>query len=110
MGLWLADDLMSVDRARTPWLILSIHRPLVMTQETPNEVRMSAGVYALLEPLLERAAVDIVLGGHVHSFQRTCPMSGYACAARGERGTVHYTNGAAGYRCGVTRRPALSAL
>ena len=96
MGAWLAEDLLSVDRAVTPWLVVAIHRPLVLAQNEPSELKMTEGLFRILEPLLLKAKVDVVLSGHVHSFFRTCPMVGKACAQPGEHGVVYYTNGAAG--------------
>ena len=96
MGAWLESDLMSVDRSVTPWLIVAMHRPLVHNQKEGAELRMSRGLNELLEPLLLRAEVDVVLAGHIHSYQRSCRMAAYACVAPGERGLTHHTNGAAG--------------
>jgi len=93
MGEWLEDDLLAVDRAVTPWLIVAMHRPLIMTQNEPGEIKMSKGTRAIMEPLMLKARVDVVMAGHIHSFQRTCPMVGYACAQPGEHGVVYYMNG-----------------
>jgi acid phosphatase type 7 len=101
MGDWLEEDLLAVDRAITPWLILGIHRPLVETEAYPGDFAVAAGLRAILEPLLLRAKVDVVMSGHYHAFQRTCAMSGLKCVAEDsdDWGIVHYTSGAAG--CGL---------
>lgn len=94
LGDWLAADLLAVDRALTPWLLLGIHRPLVETEQYASDYAVAAGLRAILEPLLLRARVDVVLAGHYHSFQRSCAMANLQCVAKG--GIVHYTTGAAG--------------
>ena len=101
MGDWLEEDLLAVDRAITPWLILGIHRPLVETEAYPGDFAVAAGLRAILEPLLLRAKVDVVMSGHYHAFQRTCAMAGLKCVAEDsdDWGIVHYTSGAAG--CGL---------
>jgi acid phosphatase type 7 len=97
MGQWLEDDLLGVDRAATPWLVVANHRPLVMTQDYAPEIKMSHGTYAILEPLLLKARVDVFMAGHIHSMQRSCAMANFSCVLPGEHGVVHYMNGAAGH-------------
>jgi hypothetical protein len=70
-----------------------------------------------LEPLFEKYGVALALWGHVHNYERTCPMLNQTCtddsvitgagagAGAGARtrgnggGTVHVTAGTAGVRC-----------
>jgi len=54
--------------------------------------------------MLLRAAVDVVLSGHIHAFQRSCRMARGACVAAGERGIVYHTNGAAGMAFSLERQ------
>lgn len=97
MGDWLEDDLLGVDRAATPWVVLATHRPYIFTQKSTAEQKMAVGLTQIVEPLLAKAKVDLVFAGHIHSFQRTCAMFNYSCTKPGEHGTVHYMNGAAGH-------------
>jgi acid phosphatase type 7 len=94
LGDWLAADLAAVDRSLTPWLLVGIHRPIVETELYESDYDVAAGLRAILEPLLLRHSVDVVLAGHYHSFQRSCPMANLTCVSKG--GIVHYTTGAAG--------------
>lgn len=64
---------------------------------------------AALEHLLDSYAVDVMLAGHHHSYQRTCPVLGGECQAGRARGTVHVCVGNAGaafYDNGADPRPA----
>ena len=60
-------------RALRPWLVVVVHRPLYTTFNSTAE---QASMRAPLAPLLARHAVDVVLSGHVHSYERTWPVSG----------------------------------
>ena len=97
MGDWLAGDLAAVDRARTPWLLVGIHRPLYETEAYAGDFAVAAGLRRIMEPLLLQFGVDVVLAGHYHSFQRTCRVANLTCVGEGAQpGVVHYTTGAAG--------------
>ena len=69
---WLAADLAAVDRARTPWIVLSTHRPFYSS----GNGWLASGSYgrkyteaqrSALEPLLQKHRVDLAVVGHVHS-------------------------------------------
>lgn len=49
-----------------------------------------------LDPLLYAHRVNLVLVGHQHSYERTCPLANGTCAAPGAFGTVHAVIGSAG--------------
>lgn len=50
-----------------------------------------------LEPILVRYHVDVAFWGHIHQYERSCPISASgACAGPGEFGTVHIVIGNAG--------------
>ncbi len=61
---WLAKDLASVDRKKTPWVIAAGHRPWYVSQSECVECR------AAFEPLLLQYGVDLVLHGHKHFYER----------------------------------------
>lgn len=74
---WAAAQIASVDRAATPWVAVLIHRPLYssnnLTWPSWDEMR------AAYEPLFVgaaggaaggRPAVDVVIGSHVHVYER----------------------------------------
>jgi hypothetical protein len=61
-----------IDRERTPWLIAMIHTPFYNS----NSGHWMEGelMRIAFEPLLYAAGVDIVLSGHVHSYERSKPV------------------------------------
>uniref|UniRef100_A0A0D9V6T2 Purple acid phosphatase n=1 Tax=Leersia perrieri TaxID=77586 RepID=A0A0D9V6T2_9ORYZ len=77
---WMVEDLPSVDRSRTPWLIFIGHRPMyssnsgILPSVDPNFV-------ASVEPVLLNNKVDLVFFGHVHNYERTCAV--YQCKCKG---------------------------
>ena len=67
---WAAADLAAVDRAATPWVVFSQHRPIYSSDA--SEPGLPGGDFATAwEPLLNKHAVDLVLVGHQHMFERT---------------------------------------
>ncbi|GLE03047.1 hypothetical protein PINS_up011926 [Pythium insidiosum] len=79
MYRWLERDLASVDRTKTPWIVLHTHRPLYCSVEYPADYKVSLFMREQLEPLLLQYHVDLVFSGHYHSYERTCPVSQGQC-------------------------------
>ncbi|DBA02663.1 TPA: hypothetical protein N0F65_010488 [Lagenidium giganteum] len=71
MFKWLEQDLQSVDRKKTPWLLLHLHRPMYYA--------VSLMIRKHLEPLLGKYRVDVVFSGHYHAYERTCPVYNEQC-------------------------------
>ena len=80
---WLEQDLQSVNRSRTPWLIVSSHRPMYSSQIIPKPYFIISMLQLYLEPLFYRYDVDINLYAHIHSYERTCPMYQQRCVENG---------------------------
>ena len=57
-GLWLENDLKKVDRERTPWLIVNIHRPLYESEDYPGDTAASGELLEWLEPTFLKYRVD----------------------------------------------------
>ncbi|EES01609.1 probable inactive purple acid phosphatase 27 [Sorghum bicolor] len=78
---WMNQDLSSVNRSRTPWVIFIGHRPMYS-----SHVGIPANVdpifVASVEPLLLKYQVDLVFFGHVHNYERTCAV--YRSICKGE--------------------------
>ncbi|KAJ3669229.1 hypothetical protein LUZ60_011179 [Juncus effusus] len=75
---WMLEDLSSVNRTKTPWLIFAGHRPMYSsTHGILPSVDMKFRNY--LEPLLLNYKVDLVLFGHVHNYERTCAIYQNKC-------------------------------
>jgi len=90
---WIEQDLRSVDRSRTPWIIVGAHRPMYAseTDEPYDYIKIMLQFY--LEPLFYRYHVDLNLFAHKHSYERTCPMYQNRCIADG---VTHVLIGMAG--------------
>ena len=80
---WLENDLSSVDRARTPWIIVGSQRPMYAseTDEPDDFIKLMLQVY--LEPLFYRFHVDLNLFAHRHSYERSCAMYQQKCVSNG---------------------------
>ena len=69
---WLWQDLQSVDRTKTPWVIVMMHVPLYNS----NEKHWGEQYFLLhqLEDVLYNAGVNLVISGHVHAYERSYPV------------------------------------
>lgn len=88
---WLAKDLASVNRIKTPWLIVLHHRQMYGSAHS----EMEKHEIEYIEPLYIKHNVDLVLQAHEHYYQRTCPVINGTCVAQG-KGPVHVVDGCAG--------------
>ncbi|CAM6015305.1 unnamed protein product [Sphagnum balticum] len=103
---FLEDCLRSVDRQKQPWLIFLAHRVLGYS---------SGSYYALegtfaepmaresLQKLWQKYKVDIAFYGHVHNYERTCPVYENQCISNEKdhysgtyNATIHIVAGGAG--------------
>ncbi|GLD96832.1 hypothetical protein PINS_up005515 [Pythium insidiosum] len=80
MRAWLEHELAhGVDRERTPWLFVHLHRPLYCSEKYAGDREVSQLLRACLEPLLLAHRVDAVFSGHYHAYERTCPVARQVC-------------------------------
>ncbi|KAG0498872.1 hypothetical protein HPP92_003563 [Vanilla planifolia] len=98
--------LASADRQKQPWLIFAAHRVLGYSS---SFFYGQEGTFAEpmgrsnLEPLWQKYRVDIAFFGHVHNYERTCPVYQSQCVSN-ERsnyggtmnGTIHVVAGGGG--------------
>ena len=91
---WLVDDLKSVDRSRTPWLIVIQHRPMYSSQRMLPDFEVTTRLRVALEDLLHVNKVDLVITGHHHLYERSCSVYRQLCM---EGGTTHIVIGGAGF-------------
>jgi len=70
---WLEEDLASrFDRRRTPWLVVMMHAPWYSSNTKHlQEPELMRGD---METLLYSFGANVVVSGHVHSYERTAPM------------------------------------
>ena len=94
--VWLRGVLARADRTVQPWLIVMAHRPAYSQVSRHDADNMfSAHLRQQLDDLFLKYRVNLVLTGHMHSYQRSCP--GYMGGCRPD-GTapVHVVVGTSG--------------
>lgn len=67
---WLKDDLASVNRTKTPWVIAMSHRPMYSSHSTDAQKNTRDA----FEALMLQYKVDAYLAGHIHWYERLFPM------------------------------------
>lgn len=72
-------DLESVDRNKTPYVVVQGHRPMYTTSNELRDTPMRERMLEHLEPLLVQNNVTLALWGHVHRYERFCPMANFKC-------------------------------
>jgi hypothetical protein len=102
---WLENDLTQANtaenRKQRPWVVAFGHRPLYCSVENYPDCQNGVALQLEreIEPLFVQNGVDIAVFGHIHSMERSYPVS-YDATVCGDYsnpcGTVHIVNGAAG--------------
>ena len=92
--LWLTHDLSSVQRSRTPWVVVELHRPLYEGEAMWDQNAVGVAMRYEMEDLLHEYQVDLVLAGHYHAYHRTC--DGLYRSQCHQGGPMHITVGSAG--------------
>jgi len=93
---WLWQDLLSVNRTLTPWIVVNFHNPWYTTDPSYKEFEQ---MRVSMEPMMYAAGVDVVFYGHVHAYERSFPVYDYKLDACG---TNHITIGDAGNTEGLS--------
>ncbi|CAI9096491.1 OLC1v1032653C1 [Oldenlandia corymbosa var. corymbosa] len=83
---FLKNDLESVDRQKTPFVVVQGHRPMYSTCNRPKEIPLRKKMIEHIEPLLVKNKVSLVLWGHVHRYERFCPLNNYTCGSLEKNG------------------------
>lgn len=92
---WILADLQSVDRQKTPWLVVEGHRPMYESQMNWADNAVGIARRYQLDDVLRAYKVDLVLSGHYHSYLRTCDgLYNSQCNSPGS--PMHITIGSAG--------------
>lgn len=95
---WLEQHLDSIDRCLTPWLVVSMHRPMYVVHPHKSNRVVAEHLRGSLESLFNQYNVDLVLSGHVHSYARTCNVYNEKCVDNIDKGTTHVTLGCGGHK------------
>ncbi|KAJ5585520.1 uncharacterized protein N7459_005320 [Penicillium hispanicum] len=96
---WLQEDLASVDRKKTPWVIVAGHRPWYVDKTKCGSCQ------AAFEPLFLEYGVDIALFGHKHFYERLAPIANGTPDPKGltnPSAPWYLVNGAAGHYEGLS--------
>eukprot|EP00531_Pseudo-nitzschia_arenysensis_P014163 CAMPEP_0116144912 /NCGR_PEP_ID=MMETSP0329-20121206/16284_1 /TAXON_ID=697910 /ORGANISM="Pseudo-nitzschia arenysensis, Strain B593" /LENGTH=651 /DNA_ID=CAMNT_0003640425 /DNA_START=184 /DNA_END=2139 /DNA_ORIENTATION=- len=93
---WLKAELASIDRTKTPWVLLTMHPPIYNTFALHHHDPQIFAAKEHLEPLFVEHHVNLVLTGHIHAYQRTDYV---AFGNLTDTGPVHITIGAGGRKC-----------
>ncbi|XP_010258129.1 PREDICTED: probable inactive purple acid phosphatase 2 [Nelumbo nucifera] len=99
---FLKHDLETVDRKKTPFVVVQGHRPMYTTSSGAKDAPLRKKMLEHLEPLFVEYKVTLALWGHVHRYERFCPMKNFSCAGTSLNGNdtedlpVHAVIGMAG--------------
>ncbi|KAG2432271.1 hypothetical protein HXX76_009189 [Chlamydomonas incerta] len=101
---FMVKTLASVDRRRTPWLVVGGHRPIYVASTNANwpdgDQPVAQSLRDTYEDLYMQHQVDLTLQGHHHTYQRTCALYRGACqpprADGSQSAPVHLITGHAG--------------
>uniref|UniRef100_A0A6V7QUI8 Purple acid phosphatase n=1 Tax=Ananas comosus var. bracteatus TaxID=296719 RepID=A0A6V7QUI8_ANACO len=97
--------LTSVDRKQQPWLIFAAHRVLGYSSSSfyAAEGSFSEPMGRDLQKLWQKYRVDLAFYGHVHNYERTCPIYQNQCVSSEKshysgtmNGTIHVVVGGGG--------------
>lgn len=86
-------DLESVDRKKTPFVVVQGHRPMYTTSNEKRDAPFRDRLQQHLEPIFVKNNVTLALWGHVHRYERFCPINNFTC---GDGYPVHAVIGMAG--------------
>nr|XP_043616360.1 probable inactive purple acid phosphatase 27 [Erigeron canadensis] len=103
---WIEECFASVDRQKQPWLIFAANR--VLGYSSSSQYAMEGSFEEPmgrenLQKLWQKYKVDIAFYGHVHSYERTCPVYENQCVNKERykysgtvKGTIHVVVGGGG--------------
>lgn len=93
---WMEADLAGLNRTETPWVILTSHRMMYTTQlQEWGDYNVSQYMKIEMDDLINQYAVNLMLVGHQHSYERSCPVYKQECVPDG-KAPVHIIVGSAG--------------
>ncbi|KAG6371038.1 Metallo-dependent phosphatase-like protein [Boletus reticuloceps] len=72
---WFEKDLASVDRDKTPWTVVGLHRPWYIGIQNNSSADVCLQCQQAFEPLMIKYGVDLHTQGHVHAYERNAPIA-----------------------------------
>jgi len=72
--VWLKNNLNSLDRTVTPWVIIVMHCPWYSSNKNHYNDKQTIIMRDTMEDLFYKYSVNIVFSGHVHAYERTYPV------------------------------------
>ena len=66
-------DMAALDRDRVPWLIVSMHRPIFISESVAS-AELQRILVSTWHPLFVESGVDFVYTGHAHYYERLCAV------------------------------------
>lgn len=98
---WLENDLKSVNRTKTPWVIVAGHRPWYVATDKSGQCLNCQKAF---EKVFMTHKVDIAVFGHVHNYERMHPIYNNTIDPNGLNNPAapwYIVNGAAGHYDGI---------
>ncbi|XP_074295755.1 putative inactive purple acid phosphatase 2 [Silene latifolia] len=80
---FLEHDLENVNRKKTPFVVVQGHRPMYTTSNEIRDAPIRQRMLHHLEPLFVKNNVTLALWGHVHRYERFCPLKNFTCGQLG---------------------------
>jgi hypothetical protein len=94
---WLQSHLPAIDRSKTPFVFVGMHRPIYSSTTDASKAPETADMRTVLEPLFVAHRVTAVVAGHMHQYERSCALADGQCVDPvSANGTVYLTAGIAG--------------
>ncbi|KAJ4961896.1 hypothetical protein NE237_021806 [Protea cynaroides] len=79
---FIKHDLESVNRKKTPFVVFQGHRPMYTTSNEYTDAPLRERLLKHYEPLLVNNKVTLAFWGHVHRYERFCPVKNFTCGSK----------------------------
>ncbi|RZC82995.1 hypothetical protein C5167_045782 [Papaver somniferum] len=93
---FIKHDLETVNRKKTPFVVVQGHRPMYTTSNENRDAPLRNRMLEHYEPLFVKNKVTLAMWGHVHRYERFCPMKNFTCGEENEALPVHVVIGMGG--------------
>lgn len=77
--IWFENDLNSVNRCITPFVVILLHRPLYAPIVDEEDYITALNLLQIYEPILIKYKVDFILNGHVHGYYSISAINNQKC-------------------------------